>query len=46
MRRIETSPEISTGLQLREEEGEVIARERQDSGLNQGEDARAALESN
>ena len=26
MRRIETSPEISTGLQLREEEGGVIAR--------------------
>ena len=36
-RRIETSPEISSGLQLRQEEDEVIARERETFPLRNGE---------
>ena len=37
MRRIETSPEVSTGLQLRLEEEEVVKRERPTSALKHGE---------
>ena len=35
-KRIETSPEISSGLQLREEEEEVIAGEKETSPLRNG----------
>ena len=36
VRRIETSPEISTGFQLRLEEEEVVKRETQNSSLDDG----------